>query len=476
MPKLIEIHNAGLFLPGDKTRRPILHDLDLVVKSGDRFFLTGPNGSGKSTFLRLLAGDAWATRGSILWQNSASRITARKIVRLVSPLQQNNYAIRNCWLPGKKLFPEQSLARLDQADYPPPLAMILNKAKELLDKEVGEMSRGQLRLLLLCGVLLASPKVLLLDEACDGLDAESRNIFFEILTQLPEEMAVICASHRNELPGLWQTLAIKDGSIKLQKEQEVAFVAQPEPVTLNVANQNAEAVYNLKNASVYINRQLILKNVTWRMVKGEHWQIEGKNGSGKSTFLRLLAGDECAAAGGSCEFYAEGEICGTLAQKRKRISLISDLSQILYDYDLTGLELALSGLDNTTGLYREFNQAEIGLAWQKLGEFFEKAELDFIANSSIRKLSTGQLRRLYLARAMMNEPKILLLDEPCSGLDQDARKKFLAALNPLSATTQLVFVSHYREDRPTCINRWAVMEDGKLNIKNTPGQPIKNLD
>ena len=94
-----------------------------------------------------------------------------------------------------------------------------------------------------------------------------------------------------------------------------------------------------------------------------------------------------------------------------------------------------------------------------------------MAATSIRRLSSGQLRRLFLARALVGRPDILLLDEPCSGLDAESRARYLALLDSLAAPAEnaelsvhLVFVSHHEEDAPLCINREARMENGRLTI------------
>ena len=94
-----------------------------------------------------------------------------------------------------------------------------------------------------------------------------------------------------------------------------------------------------------------------------------------------------------------------------------------------------------------------------------RARLDLLGQQSIRHLSTGQLRRLFLARALVGGPDILLLDEPCSGLDTASRAQYLHLLDQLAAQgIQMIFVSHHNEDAPLCINREAHMEGGRLRV------------
>ena len=214
----------------------------------------------------------------------------------------------------------------------------------------------------------------------------------------------------------------------------------------------------------------MLRHIDWSMHQGEHWRISGANGSGKSTLLRLLAGDEFAAAGGRLERWLprQGGAVHTLAEVRKGIRLVSDLSQALYGYSLTAHDMVCTGFDNSIGVYRKFSAAEIAEALRRMEEMFPEESPQGVAHMgrlSIRRLSTGQLRRLFLARALVGEPDILLLDEPCSGLDAASRARYLGLLDLLAARgLHMVFVSHHGEDAPLCINREAHMEDGQLRV------------
>ncbi|MDD2966190.1 MAG: ATP-binding cassette domain-containing protein [Desulfovibrionaceae bacterium] len=208
----------------------------------------------------------------------------------------------------------------------------------------------------------------------------------------------------------------------------------------------------------------VLRDICWSLHTGEHWFISGSNGAGKSTFLRLLAGEAYPAAGGSIvrTLPRHGGQTSVLEEIQQGIRLVSDLGQAVYSYDLNGFELLCSGFDNTIGLYREFSTAE----QEQVHTLLQAWGLAHLAQRNIRTLSSGQLRLFFLARAMMGQPEVLLLDEPCSGLDSAARTACLARLQAIAeqGDTALVLVSHHTSDRIPALNRFAELNQGRLSL------------
>ncbi|WP_374287395.1 ATP-binding cassette domain-containing protein [Desulfovibrio desulfuricans] len=485
---IVSIEDVSLFLPGDSSQKLVLHNIGWQVRRGEHCALLGPNGSGKSTLLRLMRGELWPAQGRILWHGpdgaEDSPLAGRAMTALVSPAQQENYQ-RQAWdLTGRDLlltgFEDTPLVYADSTVYRrqavEAMAARLD-AEGLLERTVPTFSQGQLRLLLLGRALLRAPTLLLLDECDEGLDERYRQIFFETLGEYANRCTVVMTAHRAANIPDWCAgrRYVRNGRLFAAPPAGEATEAAPvrsavTPASGGLAAHGRHAMLDLDNVTVFIDRQAVLHDISWCMHQGENWRITGANGSGKSTLLRLLAGDEFAAAGGALERWlpSQGGQVDTLEAVRRGVRLVSDLSQALYGYSLNALDMVCTGFDNSIGVYRRFSEAERAEAKSCMALMFPEESPERLAQierQSIRHLSTGQLRRLFLARALVGGPDILLLDEPCSGLDTASRAQYLHLLDQLAAQgIQMVFISHHDEDAPLCINREAHMEGGRLRV------------
>lgn len=495
---LLEIHDAVVTLPRssgeeDPTPRRALDQVSLIVRQGEHIALLGPNGAGKSTLLRLMRGEAWLDAsggGRICWHTPQgpedSPLAGREMTALVSAAQHESY-LRQGWdMSGEDLL-LTGLSDTPLIYTMPPAAQRRTvrdmagrlRIQGLLSRPINTLSQGQLRILLLARALVRRPPLLLLDECTDGLDAPTRRRILDILREAARESTLIMTTHRADTlpPWLRRTVHLRAGRLTAaaanaaEPRRESRHPAPPiqavsaaEHAPSTAAPETALPLVDIRNATVYVERTPVLHDITWTIRPGEHWMLHGGNGSGKSTLLRLLAGDEHPAAGGSIVRrlpHHGGEVV-ELETIRRGVRLVSDLGQALYGYDLSGLELVLSGFDGSIGLYRETTEAEKEEALRRMRRFGVEA----LAGRSIRRMSTGQLRRLFLARALMGSPDLLLLDEPCSGLDDDARREYLTLLGGLAADgVHLVLVTHHEGDRITAINRTAIMKDGRLTVK-----------
>jgi iron complex transport system ATP-binding protein len=219
------------------------------------------------------------------------------------------------------------------------------------------------------------------------------------------------------------------------------------------------SVIELVDIKFIRGKQTILSDVSWTIKAGEHWALLGANGSGKTTLLKIITGYEWPSEGSVCVL---GETFGqcNLPALRKAIGWVSSvLQQDIPEMDSV-LSIVVSGLEASLGLYREFTDQE----FKKGREILEALGCSAIADQKFRTLSQGERQRVLIARALINEPKVLILDEPCSGLDPASREKFLTDLAKLTKrpdAPSIVLVTHHIEEIGSWINRVMVIKQGK---------------
>ncbi len=221
-----------------------------------------------------------------------------------------------------------------------------------------------------------------------------------------------------------------------------------------IADVHVERHYRLELA------RPILDDVRWRIEPSEHWALVGANGCGKSTLLAILAGDLWPSLG---VVRVLGQEYGRVDKRelRKRIGLVSSALFGTLPAEDTGEEIAASGL-----------MAMIGKLGAPAAEALEKgrhALARVSAESTSKKpygvLSQGERQRVMIARALVNEPALLVLDEACSGLDPVARERFLADLGALArdprGPTQ-IHVTHHLEEIPEFVSHALVLREGRV--------------
>ena len=249
--------------------------------------------------------------------------------------------------------------------------------------------------------------------------------------------------------------------------------------------QNAIRV---ENARVFLGGREVLHGINWTVRRGERCFILGANGAGKTTLVRMLRGYAWPLFGAEVEVLGHRFGRVNLQQLRRRIAWISPLMhRWLGDRDWTGLEITLSGPDGTIGLFRRPQEQEV----QRARELLSALHAEYLIDRTVVTMSSGEQVKVLIARALMTNPELMILDEPSVFLDIAGREFLLRTIEELATRRPeltLLFITQRIEDILPAFNRGLILREGAIlaqgareevltedTLQRTFGMPIRLL-
>ncbi len=475
--------------------RVVLDDVSWTVKPGQRWVLAGGNGAGKTQLLKIIAGAVWPTpadtRSPSAVANSSRRyrwrgetfpspFEVKEEIGYVGPERQDKYE-RYGWnhpveqIVGTGLYrTDIPLNPLSVADRRRIAALLGRLAiAPLAERSFLSLSYGERRLTLLARVLASQPKLLLLDELLAGLDETNHGRALRWLCDTKHSrLPWVLATHRVEdVPSsATHALVLEKGRVvyrgvlrnaplrKWLNKEETGSTRHASPPAKPASRRKAAApLIRLTRASVYLDEQRVLENLSFEIRPGDCWVVHGRNGSGKTTLLRMLYGDHGVASGGRIE--RAGIVPGVPLQEfKRRVGIVAPHLQSDHPQELTVTAVVQSGRHASIGLNDAPNAADRAAANRSL-EFFGLSDL---ASRTLRELSYGQLRRVLFARAWACRPGLLLLDEPFSGVDSPTRLSLMAHIATMVASgTAVIMTTHHRSEWPACVTHELELAGGR---------------
>ena len=460
--------------------RHILADTFWEIKEGQNWAVLGPNGSGKSTLMRALVGETPVVAGNIqrhhpLAASACMGYVSFETHRQVIAREQAADAARYFSGNIESFLTPKDFMKTAARDGTQPerkikdIVFSLLEVDGLLDRPVRFLSTGEIRRILIAGAVLRSRGMLLLDEPFAGLDSKGReHLSTSIDHLLNSGVRVMLATHRmgNLLPAFTHVIGLKAGQVfcsgprdhVLTSEMlEQLYDLKPGGLENNavsvqkVSSPSADpVVIELINAGVHYQDLTVFENLNWTVRRGENWSITGPNGSGKSTLLQMITGDHPQAYAN--EIYLFGRRRGSgesIWDIKQRLGVVSSEFQVNYRKPIRAFDVVLSGFFDSVGLYRRADSGQVKTAQTWL----ERLNLIRLKEKRYDLLSFGERRMILMARAVVKDPDILVLDEPCQGLDPANRMRILELVDVIGRQphTQVLYVSHHPEEIPDCI-------------------------
>lgn len=486
------------------------------IDGGQQWAIVGPNGSGKSILADGLRGRLPLVQGELRYHfRPPPNLGHEDAIGHVA------FEDRKAWLDGAVVqsrwtsFEEEtSLTVRDFLSYERVLdvnpfevsahhraarrhfgrrlrrALDLFQVRGFLPRRLLSLSNGERQRVQLARALAQPLRLLILDEPYVGLDRATRLYFHRVLERLLKtKLHVLLLTTRVEdLPRhishlLWvdqcrvvaagpktEILArlSRAGSARAPVRNSFAGAApsagKPPRKTrkANLAQErSAAALIELRDVHVQYGEVTVLQGVNWTVWRGESWALLGPNGSGKTTLLSLIQGDHPQAYTNQVAVFGRRRGTGESVWELKRqIGWVSPELQLHFDDTISVFDVVVSGFQDTIGVFQAPASRQASAARRWLKHFGLLAS----ARDPLFSLSAGLQRMALLARALVKKPRLLILDEPCQGLDPAHRRLIIQNVDALIRTGAVtaIFVTHRAEEIPGSVKKILRLGGGSL--------------
>jgi molybdate transport system ATP-binding protein len=476
---ILRIENLHVTLSG----KNIIRDVSLEIKKGEQWAIYGEYGSGKTVLAHTLAGhhhySGFIEFPEVIssdWSNSVWVVDLQH--RFKDLQNQTNFYYQQRYnafdseatrtladeLAG---FQDDNNGNLTKKNL-----LAIFQLNELLDEPLVQLSNGENKRLQLLKAILNRHRLLILDEPFTGLDNAGRKIVNEILTTVSEAgQAILLFTSRNYFPDCFNRFSyLQQGRLFLKEipadqveKNEIPSHVRPRelPLGVNPDFPDFEFAVRMHEVNVQYGEKHILKNINWTVEKSACWSLTGPNGAGKSTLLSLITADNPQAYANDIVLFDRKRGSGeSIWEIKQKIGFLSPELHLYFDPAATAFTALASGFFDTIGLFRRLNPHQESKVWEWL-QFLECAEH---AHLLLSGLPASLQRLILLARSMIKSPPLLILDEPCQGLDALQTGFTLGLVDQYCRQNGagLIFVSHYSSEFPSCISCNLRLEKGRI--------------
>lgn len=441
-----------------------LLDIDWCVQPGQVWAIVGASGAGKSALGAALTGEGKLEAGDFSGKpEQAALVSLETQAALIErERSRDDSDLTDQVFTGTPV--REMLAETCQDNELLTRLVDIFRLTPLMDRGFGKLSTGESRKILFTRALCSKPELLVVDGPFEGLDAQVVPQLGEVLQQLAQSTQLVLVINRiSELPDYVTHVALVENGrlsaqVKTSDSSAMALLDQlfhiktaDVHIPAAIATDSAPALdptqplVKIRDASIRYTDNLVFEHLDWRIEAGQHWQLTGPNGSGKTCLLNLITGDHPQCYSNDifvCGFKrGNGESIWDIKQY---IGYVSSALQWDYRVGISAINVIISGFYDSIGLYAKATdlQKDVALQWLRVLGLQERHSQPF------KQFSYGDQRLLLIARAMVKHPPLLILDEPCFGLDDINRQLVLALIERICAGSEstVIYVNHHAED------------------------------
>jgi molybdate transport system ATP-binding protein len=447
-----------------------LHGINWTLQPDEHWVVLGANGAGKSALAATLAGAGAHLCGTLegLPPHVAIVSFEAQAELIEAERKKDDADLLDIITDGTSVA--ELLAR-NCRDAPLQRQLIEDLGiGHLLERGFRKLSSGETRKMLLIDALASRPDLLVLDDPFEGVDAQSLEFLQSFLADFATTTRLVIVLNRfDEIPSyathlayvehghLRNTVSCDDGdgvknlSKLLHLKTTDLRVPPPDHKPKRPVLAADEPLVHLRDARVAYGDKVIFEGLDWRIHPGEHCQVTGPNGSGKTCLLNLITGDHPQCYTNNIRVFGMQRGCGeSIWDIKQYIGYVSSALQWEYKVSVSVRNAVISGFYDSIGLYQKFTELQGQIADQWLALLGMTA----FANKPFAQLSFGDQRLVLIARAMVKHPPLLILDEPCLALDDLNRQLVLALIERIcsGSETTVLYVNHRPADRIAGIN------------------------
>lgn len=459
----------------------VLKDLNWTILNGEQWVLRGLSGSGKTSLAKVIAGLQGAI-GDVEINFNGSPLPAQALY-VESWYQFKNlegvanfyYQQRYTSLQAKEtLTVNAELLKFGKdnnldADKLSHILQALSFS-DLKHSQLIELSSGEHKKLQLVKALWLKPQLLIIDQPYTGLDAASRKNLNNLLDEVASDgVQLILVCNDLELPSCINRFA----EIRDQQLVKLSSITEPLAFAEKISREippflkesplySSEVLVKMLDINISYGEKQVLKNINWEVKAGEKWLLQGHNGSGKSTLLSLINGDHPQSYANKLYLFGNKRGSGeSIWDIKQHIGLITSEFHWYFDASATVWQSIASGFYDTVGLFQQLPYTKS----EQVDELMEYFGLIGDKNELLSSLPLGKQRLVLLARTIIKNPELLILDEPCQGLDQQQTQHFNQLVEELCNNGMtLIYVGHFESALPTCLEKRIVLESGRVKM------------
>jgi len=455
----------------------------MEINQGDQCIIFGIAGSGKTILAQTLAGHH-AFRGRIDFSGFGEKMKETGVVvveqqhRFLDLRNQSNFYYQqryNAMDADATITVSQALADFDEPEdssFSKSAMIATFHLDHVLNEPLIQLSNGENKRLQILEAVLHFPALLILDEPFTGLDAEGRKMLEGILAGLAGSgQHMLLFTSRIFVPSCFNRYAhLQEGRLEFLNSPsdlpDPMFLMREMPVkefpsSIAFSYPDFNYAVRMRNVHIEYNGKKILNGINWEIEKGACWGLSGHNGAGKSTLLSLITADNPQAYANDIYLFDRKRGSGeSIWEIKQKIGYLSPELQLYFDPASTVFAAIASGLFDTIGLFRRLS------ADQELyvNEWLQFLDCAVYKNRLLNSLPAGIQRMVMLGRSMIKTPPLLILDEPCQGLDGAQTTLTIHLIDRYCAHfgASLIYVSHYQDEFPACIGQTLHLRMGKI--------------